>query len=61
LQWADIDFERGTAQVRRALIWHKKSWSFEEPKTARSRRTFFLPASLLKNSLLIGVSRPKKG
>jgi integrase len=48
LQWADIDFERATAQVRRALVRHKKSWSFEEPKTARSRRTVFLPAPLLQ-------------
>ena len=48
LQWADVDFERGTAQVRRALVRHKKSWSFEEPKTARSRRTVYLPTPLLK-------------
>ncbi len=48
LQWADIDLARGTAQVRRALVRHNKSWSFEEPKTARSRRTVFLPAPLLK-------------
>jgi integrase len=48
LQWADVDFERGTAQVRRALVRHKNSWSFEEPKTARSRRTVFLPTPLLK-------------
>jgi integrase len=48
IQWSDIDFERGTAQVRRALVWHKKSWSFEEPKTARSRRVVFLPALLLR-------------
>lgn len=47
LQWSDVDFERGTAQVRRALIRHKKSWSFEEPKTARSRRTVFLSSQLL--------------
>jgi integrase len=47
LQWADLDLERGTAQVKRALVRHKKSWSFEEPKTARSRRTVFLPAPLL--------------
>ena len=48
LQWADLDFERGTAQVRRALVWHKRSWSFEETKTARSRRTICLPAPLLQ-------------
>ncbi len=49
LQWSDIDFKRGTAQVKRALVRHKKSWSFEEPKTARSRRSVFLPAPLLEN------------
>lgn len=48
LQWSDIDFERNTAQVKRALVWHKKEWSFDEPKTARSRRTLYLPAFLLK-------------
>lgn len=48
LQWSDVDLERGTAQIRRALIRHKKGWSFEQPKTARSRRTISLPAPLLK-------------
>ena len=47
-QWADINFERCTAQVRRALVRHKKIWSFEEPTTARSRRTVYLLAPLLK-------------
>ena len=48
LQWSDVDLIRGTAQVRRALVRHKKSWSFEETKTARSRRTVYLPAPLLQ-------------
>jgi integrase len=48
LQWADINFERGTATVRRALVRHKKSWSFQEPKTARSRRTVSLPSTLIQ-------------
>lgn len=48
LQWSDVNVERCTAQVRRALVRHKKSWSFEEPKTARSRRTIYLPAPLLE-------------
>jgi integrase len=48
LQWTDISFERSTATVRRALVRHKRNWSFEEPKTARSRRTVFLPEPLLK-------------
>jgi Phage integrase family. len=52
LQWSDMDFEHGTAQVRRALVRHKKNWSFEEPKTARSRRTVFLSSQLL-NKLTI--------
>jgi|SRR5215213_6948590 len=48
LKWADVDLERRTAQVKRALIWHKKSWSFEDPKTARSRRTVSLPRPLVE-------------
>jgi hypothetical protein len=35
-------------QIKRALVRHKKSWSFEGPKTARSRRTVTLPAQLLQ-------------
>ena len=58
LQWSDVDFERSTAQVRRALVRHKKSWSFEGPKTARSRRTVYLPAPLLKK--LAAHKRRKK-
>lgn len=48
LKWADLDLERGTTQVRRALVRHKGSWSFEEPKTKKSRRTITLPMPLLK-------------
>ncbi len=48
IRWSDIDFERGTAQVRRALVRHKKSVSFEEPKTPRSRRTVYLPGPLVQ-------------
>ncbi len=47
LQWADLDFERGRAQVKRALVRHKGSWSFQDTKTARSRRTVSLPQPLL--------------
>jgi len=47
LKWSDVDMTSGAAQIKRALVRHKKSWSFEEPKTARSRRTIFLPAPLL--------------
>jgi integrase len=46
-QWKDINFERQTVQVRRALVRHNRSWSFDEPKTPRSRRTIVLPAGLI--------------
>ncbi|MDQ3257322.1 MAG: site-specific integrase [Acidobacteriota bacterium] len=48
LKWSDLDLERGTAQVRRALVRHNNSWTFEEPKTKKSRRTITLPQQLLK-------------
>lgn len=47
LQWSDIDFEKGTATVRRALVWRKGGgFMFCEPKTAKSRRTIPLPKSI---------------
>jgi integrase len=52
IQWRDLSFERKTVQVRRALVRHKGSWSFEEPKTPRSRRTIVLPASLVHKLVL---------
>jgi integrase len=52
LQWKDVDLERGTAQVRRALVRHKGSWSFEETKTAKSRRTITLPAPLIRKLIV---------
>lgn len=48
VQWGDIDFEKCTVQVRRALVRHKKKWSFNEPKTSRSRRTIIMPKQLVK-------------
>ena len=47
IQWGDIDFERSSVQVRRALVRHKKKWSFNEPKTSRSRRTVIIPKPLV--------------
>ena len=46
LQWRDLHFERNTAQVRRALVRHKKVWCFQEPKTKGSKRSVTIPASL---------------
>ena len=45
LQWKDIDLERGTATVQRAVVWSRKGggWQFSQPKTSKSRRTIPLP------------------
>ncbi|HEX8397676.1 MAG TPA: site-specific integrase [Pyrinomonadaceae bacterium] len=50
LQWKDIDLEKGTATVRRALVTHRKGggWHFGEPKTKKSRRTLPLPKSIIR-------------
>jgi integrase len=49
LQWKDIDFNKKTATVCRAVIRLPKSkWYFSEPKTKGSRRTLPLPESLVK-------------
>jgi integrase len=48
LQWRDLNFERNTAQVRRALVRHKKVWRFQEPKTKGSKRVVTIPASLIR-------------
>lgn len=48
LQWKDIDFDKKTATVRRAVIrLPKQDWYFAEPKTKGSRRTLPLPATLV--------------
>jgi integrase len=50
LQWKDVDLEKGTAIIRRALITNRTGggWYFNEPKTKQSRRTIPLPVSVLK-------------
>jgi integrase len=51
LKWTDVDMEKGTATVRRAIVWSQKKgdgWRFAEPKTAHSRRTIPLPPSMIR-------------
>ena len=50
LQWKDLDLEKGIATVQRALVWRdkKQGWLFTEPKTAKSRRSIPLPASIVR-------------
>lgn len=48
LKWKDIDLEKNTATVRRALIrMAKGEWYFGEPKTKGSYRTIPLPPTLV--------------
>ena len=46
LQWRDLNFQRNSAQVKRALVRHKKAWHFQDPKTKGSRRVVTIPTSL---------------
>ncbi len=50
LRWNDLDLDRGTLRVERTLGRRQKgeAWRFEEPKTAGSRRTMPLPASVTR-------------
>jgi integrase len=51
LKWSDVDLEKGSATVSRAIVWKREKgggWAFAEPKTSRSRRTIPLPASTVK-------------
>lgn len=48
LQWSDIDFQRSTATIRRALqVQRGIGRTLVEPKSARSRRMVPLPAETL--------------
>lgn len=38
LKWSDVNLDKGTATVRRAIVWSQKKgigWHFDEPKTSR--------------------------
>jgi integrase len=43
LHWPDVDFERGTVQVRRSLALVGGRFRLKEPKTESSRRKIALP------------------
>jgi integrase len=47
LQWSDIDFEKGTLEVRRSLGWVGKEPHLKEPKSKAGRRTVALPPFVL--------------
>ena len=50
LKWTDIDLEKGTLSVRRALSRLRGGeWRLGEPKTKRSRRSMPIPLGLIKS------------
>ena len=44
LTWADIDFDKGTVEIRRSLSQVGREFIVKEPKSRTSRRTISLPA-----------------
>jgi integrase len=50
LQWADLDLKKATATIQRVLVRNRKGggWTFQPPKTPRSRRTIPFPAYLAR-------------
>ncbi len=46
LQWKDVDLADGSLRVARSLTRHKDKWSFDEPKTPKSRRKIKLAPSV---------------
>jgi integrase len=49
LQWKDVDWEKGSIQIRRnvARLDNGKSWEFDDTKTEAGNRSFTLPASFI--------------
>ena len=48
LQWKDVNWEKGSVEIRRNLVRLKGgAWEFNEPKTEAGVRSFTLPASFM--------------
>ncbi len=48
LRWEDVDLAAGTLSVEQQLVLVKGRMEFQRPKTALSRRTVSVPASVVK-------------
>ena len=52
IQWKDVDFERQTVTVQRAVVFRRRGenggYYFTEPKTSQSRRTIPLPIKIIQ-------------
>jgi integrase len=58
LQWGDVKLDGGKATIQRSVSWTKGGqWSFEGPKTPKSRRLIPLPPSLVAT---LGVHRQRQ-
>ena len=49
LQWKDINLDDGMIHISRSLVRNKSEWRFDEPKTAKSRRTVKLAPTVVKS------------
>ena len=49
LQWAGVNFQRGTLTVEHTLQRYGGAYHLDEPKTERSRRTINLPSSVAES------------
>lgn len=48
LQWKDVDWEKGSVEIRRNVVrLHGNKWEFSTPKTMSGNRSFTLPASFM--------------
>jgi integrase len=61
LQWTDIDFDKGTVEVRRSLSQVKGKFVLKEPKSRTSRRTITLPKFALDALRELRASALKAG
>jgi integrase len=48
LNWTDIDWQRGTASVRRTMQISGAEWTFDDTKRKRSRRVVKLQNFVIK-------------
>ncbi len=50
LQWSDLELKKATATIQRVLVRNRKGggWTFQPPKTPRSRRTIPFPTYIAR-------------
>ena len=50
LQWGDIDFDKGSIEVKRSLSQVGKEFIVKEPKSKSGKRTILLPPFVLASA-----------